>query len=84
MPESRLERTRAAYEHDGIHITADVVPHFVGERAVMNVWTLPDGTNYYNVPLMYIREATREEHAARWPKAVLGRNYTHFWEVSID
>lgn len=66
-----------------MEIIADYVTHFVGEREVVD-WTRPDGKTYLDVPVVYIREASRDEYVASHPHAVLESGRRHFWEVSVD
>ena len=61
----------------------DRLPHWVGEREVVN-WTRPDGCTYFNVPIMYLREVTREEFIAANPEKKVHPDAICFWEVSVD
>lgn len=66
-------------------IIADYLPHFVGEREVVD-WTRSDGQTYRNVPVMYLRQVTREDYLRAFPnlREKLEPERCHFWEVSID
>lgn len=64
-------------------IIADYKAHYVGERETVD-WTRPDGITYFDVPVMYLREASREEYLACRPNGELEPGRCHFWEVSVD
>ncbi len=66
-------------------IVADYLPHVVGEREVVD-WTRPDGIRYRDVPVVYLRQTTREAYLAQHPTAPLDDHPArlHFWEVSVD
>jgi hypothetical protein len=64
-------------------IIADYRPHHCGEREVVD-WTRPDGVTYRNVPVVYVREASRAEYRVKFPHAPLSPARCHFWVVSID
>lgn len=64
-------------------IIQDYKHHFVGEREVVN-WTRPDGRTYINVPVMYLRQVTRDDFVANHPEKAVYAEAVSFWEVSID
>jgi hypothetical protein len=64
-------------------IIADTKPHNVGEREVVN-WTRPDGVTYFDVPIVYLREASADEYLSRFPHVELAPERCFFWEVSVD
>jgi hypothetical protein len=69
-------------------IVYDLKPHTVGEREVADWDRLVDGriVTFRDVPLVYLRPATRDEYLAQHPCA--GSRFPpgdlFFWEVSID
>ena len=67
-------------------IIADYHQHFEGERELVD-WSRDDGVRYRDVPVMYLREVTREDYLAQFPHMVGlldGKACWFFWEVSVD
>lgn len=64
-------------------IIADYKQHAIGDREVVN-WTRPSGKCYFNTPIVYLREATRDEYQVRFPHVELPVSRFFFWEVSVD
>jgi hypothetical protein len=67
-------------------IIQDYKQHFEGEREVVNWTRLVDGRSvtYFDVPVMYLREVTREDFERRQPHMAVNPEAICFWEVSVD
>lgn len=66
-------------------ITADYIQHVAGEREVVD-WTRSDGIRYRNVPIVYLRQVTKEDYLEKFPqwRGRIEPERCYFWEVSVD
>lgn len=72
-------------EHE---VIADYKQHVAGEREVVN-WTRPDGKTYFDVPVLYLREVSKEDYLKQRTidaadRLAADKSRVYFWEVSVD